>query len=86
MSTAPTIAPNWQWQYVKPGLGGQFTTPLSAQDEPKFQQWVKQNKVPWQDEPHADYDMRGFLERDAIESVWGDDRNEPQRQQIALHG
>lgn len=33
---------------------------LSNTDEQKFQQWVSENKIPWQDEPKADYDMRGF--------------------------
>lgn len=37
-----------------------YVTQLSPQDEPKFQGWVKQNRIPWQDSPTADYDMRGF--------------------------
>jgi hypothetical protein len=47
----------WQWQYAKPGS---YTTQLSPADEQSFQQWVAQNKVPWQDSPTADYDMRGY--------------------------
>ncbi|HVA94427.1 MAG TPA: hypothetical protein VNI36_05925 [Candidatus Dormibacteraeota bacterium] len=43
--------------YSKPGP---YTTKLAPADEQKFQQWVKQNKVPWQDTPTADYDMRGY--------------------------
>jgi hypothetical protein len=29
-------------------------------DELKFQKWVKDNRVPFEDSPAADYDMRGF--------------------------
>ncbi len=50
-------------QYVKPSLNGNYTTQLDPQSEVKFQQWVKQNKVPWQDTPNADYDMRGFWKK-----------------------
>ena len=35
-------------------------TKLGPQEEQKFQQWVKQNRIPWQDSPTSDYDMRGF--------------------------
>ena len=35
-------------------------TKLSPTEEAKFQSWVKQNKIPWQDTPTADYDMRGY--------------------------
>jgi len=43
--------------YGKPGPYG---TKLSDSDELAFEDWVKKNKVPWQDTPTADYDMRGF--------------------------
>lgn len=37
-----------------------YNTPL-GEDEPKFQQWVHQNKVPFDvNAPVSDYDMRGF--------------------------
>lgn len=39
---------------------GSYTTQLNPGDEQKFQQWVRANKVPWQDSPKADYDMRGY--------------------------
>jgi hypothetical protein len=48
---------NFLYGTAKPGP---YTTPLSLIDELKFQQWVKDNNVPWQDTPKADYDMRGF--------------------------
>lgn len=41
---------------------GQFTTYLGPEQEQSFQDWVKQNKIPWQDSPTADYDMRGFYQ------------------------
>ena len=37
-----------------------YTTKLSPDEEKKFQAWVKQNKVPFDPSPEADYDMRGF--------------------------
>ena len=39
---------------------GPYATKLAPQEEAKFQDWVKKNKVPWQDTPTADYDMRGY--------------------------
>lgn len=39
---------------------GPYATQLPADQEAAFQQWVQQNKVPWQDTPDADYDMRGY--------------------------
>ena len=39
---------------------GPYVTKLAPQEEQQFQSWVKQNNVPWQDSPTADYDMRGF--------------------------
>ncbi len=47
-----------QWSgYAKPGP---YKTQLQPEEENKFQSWVKQNKVPWQDSPTSDYDMRGY--------------------------
>lgn len=39
---------------------GPYVTKLSPEEEAKFVQWVKANKVPWEDIPNADYDMRGY--------------------------
>ncbi len=39
-----------------------FNTPLDPASEQRFQAWVKYNKVPWQDSPTSDYDMRGFYQ------------------------
>jgi hypothetical protein len=52
---APPVRPGWSWQGNKP-----FHTPLSLPEEMKFRLWVMQNKVPFDDSPKADYDMRGF--------------------------
>lgn len=41
-------------------LPGPYQTKLEPQHEAKFQSWVKDNKIPWKDEPKADYDMRGY--------------------------
>lgn len=47
-----------QWKdYAKPGP---YTTKLAPEEETKFQNWVRQNKVPWRDSPTSDYDMRGY--------------------------
>jgi len=37
-----------------------YTTQLSPEEEQQFQGWASANKVPWQDTPNADYDMRGY--------------------------
>lgn len=37
-----------------------YVTPLHPVDELIFQKWVTDNRIPWRDEPKADYDMRGF--------------------------
>ena len=37
-----------------------YSTQLSPLDEMAFQQWVKQNGVPFDPRPTSDYDMRGF--------------------------
>jgi hypothetical protein len=50
---SPTPLPS----YAKPGP---YVTKLSDGEEKQFQTWVKENKIPWRDEPNADYDMRGF--------------------------
>jgi hypothetical protein len=44
-------------QYAKPGP---YFTKLTPSEEENFQAWVKAKKVPWQDTPTADYDMRGY--------------------------
>ena len=54
-ASSPEFERNKAW--AQPG---EYTTKLSPDDESKFQSWVKQNKVPWQDSPTADYDMRGY--------------------------
>lgn len=43
-------------------LPGPYVTQLQPQQEQQFQQWVAQNKIPWQDGPKSDYDMRGFYQ------------------------
>jgi hypothetical protein len=44
--------------YAKPGP---YVTQLSPDDETQFQSWVKQNKVPFEnDSSTSDYDMRGY--------------------------
>lgn len=37
-----------------------YRTELTPMEEQMFQAWVAQNKVPVDDSPKADYDMRGF--------------------------
>ena len=39
---------------------GPYKTALKPDEERAFQSWVKQNRIPWQDAPNADYDMRGY--------------------------
>jgi len=39
---------------------GSWQTKLNDLDEMYFKDWVKANKIPWQDIPEADYDMRGY--------------------------
>lgn len=50
-----SYAENKQW--AKPGS---YTTKLDPKMETSFQKWVKANRIPWQDSPTADYDMRGY--------------------------
>lgn len=55
-------------EYAKPG---NYNTALPPQEEREFQQWVQQNKIPFDPQaPVADYDMRGFYQ--ALKS--GDER------------
>src|SRR6476619_3245259 len=78
VATAP---PQVQWDdeqpkpsfpYAKPGP---YATKLPPDQEQGFQSWVKQNKVPWQDTPNADYDMRGYYK-----AMQSGDQNAQQRQ------
>lgn len=45
-----------------PVMAGNYMTKLSPLQEMAFQQWVKQNNVPFNPSPTADYDMRGFYQ------------------------
>lgn len=47
--------------YAKPAPSGGYLTRLSPAQEAQFQAWVKQNNVPFDPSPQADYDMRGFF-------------------------
>jgi hypothetical protein len=45
--------------YAKPG---EYNTKLDPQTEQEFQQWVQQNKIPFDpNAPVSDYDMRGYF-------------------------
>jgi hypothetical protein len=44
----------------QPKAAKSYRTNLSPPEERGFQSWVKENRVPYQDSPTADYDMRGF--------------------------
>lgn len=46
--------------FLQYALPGPYITKLNPNDEAAFQQWVKDNKVPFDPSPKADYDMRGF--------------------------
>jgi hypothetical protein len=46
--------------YSKGGGTGDYLTELSTAEEQQFQKWVKENDVPFDPSPKADYDMRGF--------------------------
>jgi hypothetical protein len=46
--------------YAKPPPAGGYLTTLSPKEEDAFQAWVKQNAIPFDASPTADYDMRGF--------------------------
>ena len=43
--------------WAKPGP---YITKLSPDDERQFQQWVIDNKIPFDPSDEADYDMRGY--------------------------
>jgi len=45
---------------------GPYMTALPREEEAQFQDWVKQNKIPWQESPTADYDMRGFWQAQQV--------------------
>lgn len=57
MADLLSMALNFLSGTAKPGP---YKTALPMLDELKFQNWVKQNKVPFDDGPKSDYDMRGF--------------------------
>src|SRR6516164_2469915 len=45
-------------KYARPGP---YSTPLSGDEESKFQGWIKDNNVPFEDDgPKSNYDMRGY--------------------------
>lgn len=46
--------------WAKPEPAGGYQTKLSDREEPQFERWVKDNHVPFDPSPTADYDMRGF--------------------------
>jgi N12 class adenine-specific DNA methylase len=47
-----------------------FTTKLDPGQEAKFQTWVKTNKVPFDPDPDADYDMRGYWKASQDPTAW----------------
>lgn len=49
--------------YAKPGP---YITALPAEQEQGFQSWVKQNKIPFDPSPKADYDMRGYYRDNVV--------------------
>lgn len=46
--------------YLSHAKPGPYKTQLEEKEESQFQQWVKENDIPWQDSERADYDMRGY--------------------------
>lgn len=42
------------------GKPGPYITPLTPAEQTGFQGWIKQNHVPYDPAPTADYDMPGF--------------------------
>lgn len=46
--------------YALPPKSDGYQTKLAPGEEREFLDWVKQNKVPFDPSPEADYDMRGF--------------------------
>lgn len=60
--------------FAKPGP---YRTELSAEEESKFRQWVKNKKVPFDPaEKVSDYDMRGF---------WKNHRDEAEKWKTGKH-
>jgi N12 class adenine-specific DNA methylase len=55
--------------WTKPGPRS-FTTKLPPEQEAKFQAWVKDNKVPFEDGETADYDMRGYWKASQDKTDW----------------
>lgn len=47
-------------QFAKPAPQEGYFTRLDPNQEESFQRWVKDNSVPFDPSPQADYDMRGF--------------------------
>ena len=43
-------------------VAGPYRTALPIQQELAFRQWVNQNRIPFDDSPTSDYDMRGFYQ------------------------
>lgn len=41
---------------------GPYSTRLSYTDELEFQKWVRDHRIPYEDTPRADYDMRGYFQ------------------------
>jgi len=58
----PGSFPQLVGQVAAPELKQKYRTQLSPVEEYEFYKWVKENKIPFQEEggPLADYDMRGF--------------------------
>lgn len=58
----PPAIPSQTAPYVAPGQHV-YNTPLQPAQESAFQQWVAENKVPFDvSAPVSDYDMRGFYQ------------------------
>jgi hypothetical protein len=47
-------------QPLRYALPGPYQTQLGTLDEADFQQWVRDNRIPFDSSPSADYDMRGY--------------------------
>lgn len=59
MPLDPNYQRNMQWANP-PGPTGSYLTQLSPVEQQQFQAWVKQNNIPYDPSPRADYDMPGF--------------------------
>ena len=67
---------NRNQQYAKPRSMMQgYQTVLNPLAELAFQQWVGQNKVPFDPSPQADYDMRGYYNALSNGRVGGSEMN-----------